>query len=83
MPRQWFDGQSLIDFLLARGYHACPDPPGPPIGAVTLSLDCDDDDAHSIYVHTTVELGAAFAEKNLTRAGIDPQDFWGYLDAHS
>lgn len=48
-----------------------------------MALDCDDDDSDRIYVHMTVELGAAFAEKNLARAGIDTQDFWQYLDLHS
>ena len=80
MPRQRFVGQHLVDFLVAEGYAICPEPDGPPTGTVVLSLDCGDTSARLLLVHSTVELGASYAERICEVAGIDVSDFWRYLD---
>lgn len=81
MPRQRFVGQRLVEFLVSEGYEICPEPEGPPTGTVVLSLDCSDDQARIVLVHATVELGAVYAETVLAKAGINPNEFWRYLES--
>ena len=80
MPRQRFLGQHLVDFLVAEGYAICPEPDGPPTGTVVLSLGCSDPSTRLLLVHATIEQGASYAERICEVAGIDPAQFWHYLD---